>query len=126
MDAINILIGVHAMQLGQLSKFSRLTLMSFVTTLGIAMIPITPVNARSAHREDSETCASFGAQHGSPDYSRCMMAQQHRRDVAPLRAAEQQQINADTAQRNLEMVRRMRCERQAKKDRANGRPPRWC
>lgn len=42
---------------------------------------------RGAQREDSKTCERFGADHGK-DYTKCMLAQQRRRDDAPLRAAE--------------------------------------
>lgn len=100
---------------------SRSVLLGVMALLSIAGFT-GPTEARSPHREDRETCAAFGAPDGSPGHTRCMLSQQHRRDVAPLKAAEQQQINADTAQRNLEMVRRMRCERQARKNRANGIP----
>jgi hypothetical protein len=55
-----------------------------------------------------------------------MMEQQRRRDDAPLRAAEQQRLSAEAAQRNLETVRRMKCEREAKRDRERGERPRWC
>lgn len=80
---------------------------------------------RGAQREDSRTCERFGADHGR-EYTRCMMEQQRRRDDAPLRAAEQQRLSAEAAQRNLETVRRMKCEREAKRDRERGERPRWC
>jgi hypothetical protein len=79
-----------------------------------------------AHRKDSETCTSFGASYGSAEYARCMLAQQRRRDNAPLNAAEQQRLSAEAARTNLETVRRMRCEREAKRDRQRGERPRWC
>lgn len=81
---------------------------------------------RGAHRDDSRVCASFGAGYGSPEYAKCMLAQQRRRDNAPLRAAEQQRLSAEAARNNLETVRRMRCEREAKRERERGERPRWC
>jgi hypothetical protein len=80
----------------------------------------------SAHREDSETCASFGAPPGSREYSKCMLSQQQRRDYAPLNAAEAQRLSAEAARNNVETVRRMRCEREAKKDRESGVRPSRC
>ncbi|WP_447765522.1 hypothetical protein [Sphingopyxis panaciterrae] len=81
---------------------------------------------RGAHKDDSRICASFGAGYGSRDYSECMLAQQRRRDNAPLIAAEQQRLSAEAARNNLETVRRMRCEREAKRERERGERPRWC
>lgn len=78
------------------------------------------------HRGDSHTCASFGAPPGSREYSRCMLSQQQRRDYAPLNAAEAQRLSAEAARNNVETVHRMRCEREAKKDVANGVPSRRC
>lgn len=69
---------------------------------------------RGAQREDRRTCERFGADHGR-DYTRCMLAQQRRRDRAPLYAAEQQRANAEAARHNLETVRRMRCERERRR-----------
>jgi hypothetical protein len=113
--------------LGPLPKTTRLAALLVVPLMMAASIPL-PAAARdhAAYRHDADTCASFGAPSGSPGYSRCMLQQQRRRDDAPLRAAEQQQINADTAQRNLEMVRRIRCQREAKRARERGEPPQWC
>jgi hypothetical protein len=80
---------------------------------------------RGAQKEDSRTCERFGADHGR-DYTRCMLQQQRRRDNAPLIAAEAQRNNAEAAQRNLQTVRRMKCERAAKRERERGERPRWC
>lgn len=80
---------------------------------------------REAQHEDSRTCERFGADHGR-DYTRCMLDQQRRRDDAPLRAAEQQRLNAEAARNNLETVRRMRCERDAKAARERGERPDRC
>jgi hypothetical protein len=80
----------------------------------------------SAHGEDSRTCAGFGAPPGSRDYSKCMLSQQQRRDYAPLNAAEAQRLSAEAARNNVETVRRMRCEREARKDRDAGMRPGRC
>ncbi|MGZ2385367.1 hypothetical protein EHI44_31435 [Rhizobium leguminosarum] len=80
---------------------------------------------REAHREDSRTCESFGADHGR-EYTRCMMEQQRRRDDALLDASEQQRNNAEAARNNVETVRRMRCNREAERARARGERPEWC
>lgn len=80
----------------------------------------------SAYREDQKTCDDFGASPGSKAYSKCMLVQQQRRDDAPLRAAEQQRLSAEAARHNLETVRRMRCEREAKRERRRGEHPREC
>jgi hypothetical protein len=81
---------------------------------------------RGAQQGDNRTCTSFGMDYGSKEYAKCMLAQQRRRDDAPLRAAEQQRANAEAARTNLETVRRMRCEREAKRERQRGEHPRWC
>lgn len=81
---------------------------------------------RDAQREDSETCERFGTERGSREYTDCMLAQQRRRDNAPLFAAEQQRASAEAARNNVETVRRMRCEREAKRDREAGERPRSC
>jgi hypothetical protein len=104
---------------------NRTALLGLMALLSVPIVA-EPAEARSPHHEDRETCESFGAPYGSPGHTRCMLTQQRRRDVAPLHAAEQQQINAETARSNLDMVRRMRCEREARKDHANGTPPRRC
>ena len=80
---------------------------------------------RSAEREDSKTCERFGADHGR-DYTRCMLQQQRRRDNAPLKAAEQQRSNAEAARNNVETVRRIRCNREAKRARERGEAPLPC
>jgi hypothetical protein len=95
--------------------------------LALAMCLAAPAWARDdALHEDAQTCVSFGSRPGSPEYMRCMLAQQRRRDAAPMNAAEMQRNNAEAARNNLETVRRMRCEREAKQDRDNGERPRRC
>lgn len=104
----------------------RPALLGLAALLSIGVADGASARDRGPHKDDSRTCASFGASYGSPEYSRCMLIQQRRRDNAPLIAAEQQRLNAEAAQRNLETVRRMRCEREAKRKRERGERPRWC
>ena len=80
---------------------------------------------RGAEREDSKTCQRFGAVDGK-DYTRCMLEQQRRRDRGPALAAEQQRDNARAARDNLETVRRIRCNREAKRAREHGDRPLPC
>lgn len=81
---------------------------------------------RGAEREDNRTCTNFGLEFGSKEYSRCMITQQGRRDDAPLRGAEQQRANAEAARNNVETVRIIRCNREAKRERQRGEQPRRC
>jgi hypothetical protein len=104
----------------------RPALLGLAAILSSAVADSALARDRGPHKEDSRTCASFGASHGSPEYSRCMLQQQRRRDNAPLIAAEAQRNNAEAAQRNLQTVRRMKCEREAKRERERGERPRWC
>ncbi|MGF7149741.1 hypothetical protein FHS96_003392 [Sphingomonas zeicaulis] len=80
---------------------------------------------RAAEREDRKTCERFGADNGK-EYTRCMLEQQRRRDNAPLYAAEQQRNNAEAARNNVETVRRIRCNREAKRARKRGERPVPC
>ena len=80
---------------------------------------------KSAHRQDRKTCERFGAVSGK-EHTRCMIEQQRRRDNAPLNAAEQQRNNAEAARNNVETVRRIRCNRAAKRARERGERPEWC
>lgn len=80
---------------------------------------------RSAEREDRKTCERFGADHGKA-YTQCMLQQQQRRDNAPLYAAEQQRNNAEAARNNVETVRRIRCNREAKRAQERGERPLPC
>jgi hypothetical protein len=81
---------------------------------------------RAEARHDASTCESFGTHYGSPAYSRCMLTQQRRRDTATLDALERQRISAEIARNNVETVRRMRCEREARRERESGGRPRPC
>lgn len=80
---------------------------------------------RAAEREDRKTCERFGAT-TDREYTRCMLEQQRRRDKAPLYAAEQQRNNAEAARDNVETVRRIRCNREAKRARKRGERPQRC
>lgn len=76
--------------------------------------------------QDTGTCTDFGARQGSREYTDCMLAQQSRRDNKALNALEQQRLSAQISKDNLETVRRLECDREAKKDREAGRRPRRC
>ena len=108
------------------TKQDWLGLLGMTSLLLTSLAVPTAAQGKSAHRKDSETCASFGAHPGSGEYSRCMLAQQRRRDVAPLNAAEAQRASAEAARNNLETIRRMRCDREARRDRERGVQPRFC
>ena len=104
----------------------RAAMIGLATLLGLATAPPALARDRGADRDDRRTCESFGLRYGSREYARCMHNQQQRRDLAPINAAEAQRANAEAARHNLETVRRMRCEREAKRDRENGVRPRSC
>lgn len=106
----------------------RPALMALAALLGIGIADAASAQidwGRSAEREDSRTCRRFGAD-GGRDYTRCMLDQQRRRDNAPLQAAEQQRNNAEAARNNVETVRRIRCNRAAKRAQERGERPQWC
>jgi hypothetical protein len=102
-----------------------LAALAVLLATGTAACASTQDWGREAQREDSRTCERFGADHGR-EYTKCMLAQQRRRDNAPLYAAEQQRNNAEAARNNVETVRRIRCNREAKRDRERGERPRSC
>lgn len=104
----------------------KLAMMGLIGLVSVATALPASAQDRRANREDSRTCESFGLRFGTREYARCMQNQQQRRDYAPVNAAEAQRANAEAAQRNLETVRRMRCEREAKRDHQNGVRPRSC
>ena len=106
----------------------RPILMALAATIGVCAAGSASAQidwGRAAEREDRKTCERFGADHGK-DYTRCMLDQQRRRDNAPLYAAEQQRNNAEAARNNVETVRRIRCNREAKRARARGERPVPC
>jgi hypothetical protein len=102
--------------------------------LGIAVLLGTTVSGaasaqdwgRGAEREDRKTCADYGLDIGSKEYARCMLTQQARRDEAPVRGAEQQRANAEAVRNNVETVRMIRCNREAKREHERGEQPRRC
>lgn len=84
------------------------------------------------YQEDSMTCERFGADRGRA-YTQCMLDQQRRRDEAALNTSEQirnlteaGRNNAEAARENLETVRRIRCNRAAKRARERGEQPERC
>lgn len=109
-------------------SFTQIKSPQFALAALLSLLAAVPATAqdRDAHREDSRTCESFGLRYGSREYARCMQDQQQRRDIAPLNAAEAQRANAEAARHNLETVRRMRCEREARRDHEAGIRPRSC
>jgi len=94
----------------------RFALLSFglmaFAALGFAE---SPANAQSRkQREDARTCASFGAQFGTPAYSDCMLEQQQRRDQKQRETLEQMALTSQIAkdgQIMAERARRQRCDR---------------
>lgn len=102
--------------------------LAMVALLGAGLAACeSPEQRRFANlSEDSGTCADFGARQGSRDYTDCMLAQQTRRDNEKLNALERQRIATQNSKDSLEMVRKLECDREAKKDREAGRRPRHC
>lgn len=87
----------------------------------------SPEQRRAIHlAEDTGTCADFGARQGSREYTECMLLQQTRRDNEKLNALERQRIATQNSKDSLEMVRKIECDREAKKDREAGLRPRRC
>ncbi len=74
-----------------------------------------PAHAQSRkHREDARTCASFGSSYGTPEYSRCMLEQQRRRDFKQQKTLEEMALTSQIAkdgQIMAERARRQRCDR---------------
>jgi hypothetical protein len=65
-------------------------------------------------REDARTCEGFGNRYGTPAFSDCMLAQQHRRDTKQLRSIEETERLSRIArdgQIMADRARRQRCER---------------
>lgn len=85
-------------------------------TVGLALLLTGCMSAQEQQRanlnEDAGACADFGAYEGSRAYTQCMLDQQRRRDMEPLINAERARISAETARNNLEMVRRIRKDRE--------------
>jgi hypothetical protein len=64
--------------------------------------------------EDARTCERFGNRYGTPAFSDCMLAQQHRRDTKQLRSIEESERLSQIArdgQIMADRARRQRCER---------------
>ncbi|MDY0974356.1 hypothetical protein SOM61_05215 [Massilia sp. CFBP9012] len=87
----------------------------------------SPEQRRAIHlAEDTGTCADFGARQGSRAYTECMLSQQTRRDNEKLNALERQRISTQNSKDSLEMVRKIECDREARKEREAGLRPRRC
>jgi hypothetical protein len=64
--------------------------------------------------DDANTCATFGARHGSPAYTDCMLAQQRRRDLKRIEELERTRLTSEIArdaQIMADRARRQRCDR---------------
>ena len=81
---------------------------------------------QAASHHDGSACESFGAHHGSREHARCLLVEQQRRDAKTTDALERQRLSSEIARNNVETVRRMRCEREAKRERESGIRPRPC
>jgi hypothetical protein len=83
-------------------------------SLAFAECAATAQGRNSKQRQDARTCESFGASYGTPAYSDCMLAQQHRRDAKQLRSIEESERLSQIAkdgQIMAERARRQRCDR---------------
>jgi hypothetical protein len=88
-----------------------------VTLFAAAAIGLAedPAHAQSREqREDSRACTSFGLDHGSHGYSRCMEELGRRRDSDRMSTLEEMAITSQIAkdgQIMAERARRQRCDR---------------
>ena len=93
-----------------------LAVTSLVALLSLGLVE-TAAPAKSSHekrRDDARTCASFGAQYGSPSYTNCMLDQQRRRDTRELETLEKMRMTSQLAkdgQIMAERARQQRCDR---------------
>lgn len=81
-------------------------------TLSVAQSP-AEAQSRKQH-QDARTCASFGTEYGTPDYSDCMLEQQRRRDLKQRDTLEKMALTSQIArdgQIMAERARRQRCDR---------------
>lgn len=76
--------------------------------------------------QDGSTCAEFGASPGTRAYTDCMLTQQSRRDNKQRNSLEQTALTTQIAKDSQEMTRKVRCDRDARKDREAGLRPRRC
>ncbi|QBE61893.1 hypothetical protein [Pseudoduganella lutea] len=87
----------------------------------------SPEQKRQANLyQDGATCTEFGARSGTPEYTECMLTQQSRRDNKQRDSLEQTALTSQIARDSQEMSRKVRCDRDAKKDREAGLRPRRC
>ena len=98
------------------SKRTALISAGFVTILGMGLAAGEAGAQRwnGKQREDARTCESFGNRYGTPAFSDCMLAQQHRRDTKQLRSIEETERLSQIAkdgQIMADRARRQRCER---------------
>ncbi len=102
--------------------------LALVTLLGAALGACTsPDQRRQANLyQDNSTCAGFGASSGSRAHTDCMLAQQSRRDNKQRDALESAALSTQMSKDSLDITRKVRCDRDAKKDREAGLRPRRC
>ena len=99
-----------------LNKRAALMSLGLVTLLGMGLAggEAQAQRLNRTQREDARTCESFGNRYGSPAFSDCMLAQQHRRDTEQLRSIEETERLSQIArdgQIMADRARRQRCER---------------
>ncbi len=98
------------------SKRAALVSVGIVTTLCMGFVgdEASAQGWNRKQREDARTCESFGNRYGTPAFSDCMLAQQHRRDTKQLRSIEETERLSQIAkdgQIMAERARQQRCER---------------
>lgn len=98
------------------SKHAALMSVGIVTLLGLGLAGSEAQAQRwsGKQREDARTCERFGNRYGTPAFSDCMLAQQHRRDTKNLRSIEESERLSRIArdgQIMAERARQQRCER---------------
>lgn len=95
---------------------AALVSVGILTLLGMGVTGSEANAQRSTakQREDAGTCESFGNRYGTPAFSDCMLAQQHRRDTKQLRSLEESERLSQLArdgQIMADRARRQRCDR---------------
>jgi hypothetical protein len=98
------------------SKRAAFVSVGIVTMLGMGFAggEASAQRWNAKQREDARTCESFGNRYGTPAFSDCMLAQQHRRDTRQLRSLEESERLSQLAkdgQIMADRARRQRCER---------------
>lgn len=113
------------MQRSFASRCAAIIILGIATTVGVGFAEGEAGAQRwnAKQRKDARTCESFGNRYGTPAFSDCMLAQQHRRDTKQLRSLEESERLSQLAkdgQIMAERARRQRCDRNP--DRRECRP----